>query len=184
MFLKKQHNKNIRYGSLTYLGIPPCHMVRPWGFMQAWEPAPHHHTMRQGGIWFALPSLGKDALISNDGAHTLTAEAAVAVAAPVGAAREEVEAVGAVRVVWAPRRRPVLAVLTSVVEAAVPAAASRQEDAIAIDIAGELPAVHTIERCPFACAVIKQLIDIVQGGHTPVATPFYMGNVVFRTADI
>ena len=35
-------------------GNPPCRMVRPWGFMQAWEPAPHRHTMRQGGFWFAL----------------------------------------------------------------------------------------------------------------------------------
>lgn len=164
-------------------GNPPCRMVRPWGFMQAWEPAPHHHTMRQGGIWFALPRLGKDALISNDGANASTAVAVAVV--PVGVARVEVEVVGAVRVVWVLRRRPVVTALTSVVEDAAPAAASSgQEDAIAIDIAGELPAVHTIERCPFACAVIKQLIDIVQGGHTPVATPFYMGNVVFRTADI
>ena len=164
-------------------GNPPFRMVRPWGFMQAWEPAPHRHTIRQGGLWFAFPRLGKDALISNDGAHTLTAVAAVV--APVGVARTEAEAVDVVRAVWELRRRPVVAALTSVVAAAVPAAASSgQEDAIAIDIAGELPAVHTIERCPFACAVIKQLIDIVQGGHTPVATPFYMGNVVFRTADI
>ena len=164
-------------------GNPPCRMVRPWGFMQAWKPAPHRRTMQQGGIWFAFPRLGKDALISNDGAHTLTVVAVGVV--PVGVARAEVEVVGAVRVVWVLSGRPVVAALTSVVEDAAPAAASSgQEDAIAIDIAGELPAVHTIERCPFACAVIKQLIDIVQGGHTPVATPFYMGNVVFRTADI
>ena len=40
-------------------GNPPCRMVRPWGFMQAWKPAPHRHTMRQGGIWFAFPHLGR-----------------------------------------------------------------------------------------------------------------------------
>ncbi|MBQ2524275.1 MAG: hypothetical protein II541_08725, partial [Prevotella sp.] len=68
-----------------------------------------------------------------------------------------------------------MAVLTSVVEVAAPAVASNgQEDAIAIDIAGELCAVHAIEHCPFARAVVKQLLDIIQGGHTPVTTPFYM----------
>lgn len=164
-------------------GNPPCRMVRPWGFMQAWKPAPHRHTMRQGGFWFALPRLGKDALISNDGAHTST-EVAVA-AAQVGVAREEEEVVGDVRVVWVLRRRPVAADLTSAVEVAAPTVASSgQEDAIAIDFAGELCAVHAIERRPFVGAVVTQLIDIVQGGHTPVATPFYMGHVVFRTADV
>lgn len=166
-------------------GNPPFCMVRPWGFMQAWEPAPHRHTMRQGGIWFAFPRLGKDALISNDGAHTMTAEGVVVDVGLAGVVRVEVEVADVVRDVRVLRRRPVVAAQTSAVEAAVPAeASSGQEDTIAIDIAGELPAVHTIERCPFACAVIKQLIDIVQGGHTPVTTPFYMGNVVFRAADI
>ncbi len=164
-------------------GNPTCRMVRPWGCIQAWEPAPHHHTMRQGGFWFALPRLGKDALISNDGAYTPTVVAVAAV--PAGAARVDAEVVGVVRVVWVLRRRPVAAVPTSEVEVAAPAVASGgQEDAIAIDIAGELCAVHAIERRPFVGAVVKQLLDIVQGGHTPVATPFYMGNVVFRTADI
>ena len=71
-------------------GNPPCRMVRPWGFMQAWKPAPHHRTMQQGGIWFAFPRLGKDALISNDGANALTVVAAAVV--PVDAARVEGDA--------------------------------------------------------------------------------------------
>ena len=37
--------------------------------------------MRQGGIWFVFPRLGKDALISNNGAHTPTAVAAAVVPA-------------------------------------------------------------------------------------------------------
>ena len=134
--------------------------------------------------WGCVFVFGKDALISNDGTDALTAEA-VEVVPPASVARVEVEVVGAVRVVWVLRRRPVVAVLTSVAEVAEPAVASSgEENAIAIDIAGELPAVHTIERCPFARAVVKQLLDIVLSGHTPVATPLYMGNVVFRTADI
>ena len=40
-------------------GNPPCRMVWPWGFMQAWKPAPHRRTMQQGGIWFAFPHLGR-----------------------------------------------------------------------------------------------------------------------------
>ena len=156
-------------------GNPPCRMVRPWGFMQAWKPAPHHRTMRQGGNWFAFPRFGKDALISNDGAHTLTAAAAEAAEAPVGVARVD----------WALRRRPVAAVLTSAVEAAgLAVASSGQEDTIAIDFAGELCAVHAIERRPFVGAVVKQLLDIILSRHTPITTPFYMDHVVFRTADI
>ena len=165
-------------------GNPPCRMVRPWGFMQAWKPAPHRRTMRQGGFWFAFPRLGKDALISNDGTHTPTA-VTVAVAVPVGVARTDVEAVGVGRVFRVLSGRPIFPVLISVVEAAAPAVAnSGQEDAIAINFAGELCAVHAIEHCPFARAVVKQLLDIIQGGHTPVATPLYMGNVVIRAADI
>ena len=82
-------------------GNPPCRMVWPWGFMQAWEPAPHRRTMRQGGIWFAFPRLGKDALISNDGANALTVDAEAVV--PVGAARIEAEDEGVVRAVWTRR---------------------------------------------------------------------------------
>ena len=40
-------------------GNPPCRMVRPWGFMQAWEPAPHRHTMRQGGCGLRSRVLGR-----------------------------------------------------------------------------------------------------------------------------
>ena len=139
--------------------------------------------MWQGGIWFASSHLGKDALISNDGTHTLTV-AAVDVA-PVSAARVEAEVAGAVRVVWVLRRRPVVAVLTSEVEAAVPAVArSGQEDAIAIDFAGELCAVLTIERYKFSRAVVKQLLDIVLSGHTPIAAPLLAGDIIFSTADI
>ena len=104
--------------------------------------------------WGCVFVLGKDVLFSEDRTNALTAVAVVV--APVGAARTEVEAVGIVRAVRGLRGRPVVAVLTSVVEVAVPEVTrSGQEDAIAIDIAGELPAVHTIERCPFARAVVK-----------------------------
>ena len=139
--------------------------------------------MRQGGIWFAFPRLGKDALFSDNGAHRDTD-----VADDVdqeAAARFEVE-FG--RVVWAAvtdRRRPIVAVLTSAVESAGPVGASSgQEDTIAIDIAGELSAVHAIERCPFAGTVVYQLINIIQCGHTPIAAPFHMCHVVLRTADV
>ena len=129
-------------------------MVGPWGFMQACEPAPHNLTMRPGGIWFAFPRFGKDALISGNGANALTVEAVVV--APVGVARIEVEAVGVVRAVRSLRRRPVDAVLTSVVEAAVPAVASSgQEDTVAVNLAGELTTVHVVKSRPFACAVVK-----------------------------
>ena len=138
-------------------GNPPCCMVRPWGFMQAWEPAPHRHTMRQGGFWFALPRLGKDALISNDGAHTPTVFAAADVV-QAGVARAEEEVAGVAQVRRNLRGRPVVAVPTSVVVVAVTAVASSgQEDAIAIDIAGEFSAVHAIERRPFVRAVVFQL---------------------------
>ena len=139
--------------------------------------------MRQGGIWFAFPRLGKDALISNDGAYTPTVEAAVAV--PFSAARAEVEVVGVARGVWALRRRPVVAVLTSVVEAAVPAVASSgQEDAIAINFAGELCAFHAIERRPFGCAVVKQLPLLGYCRHTPLAAPLHMCHVILRATDV
>ena len=46
--------------------------------------------MRQGGIWFAFPRLGKDALISNDGANALTVVAGAV--GPVVAGRVEGEA--------------------------------------------------------------------------------------------
>ena len=38
------------------------------GFMQAWEPAPHHHSVTEGECRVSLGP-GKDALISNDGAN-------------------------------------------------------------------------------------------------------------------
>ena len=129
--------------------------------------------------------IGKDALISGNGANAPTVVAVAVDAKPVGAARSEVEAVGVERDVQIPRRRPVVAVLTSAVEVATPAVTrSGQEDAIAIDFAGEFPTVHAIERRPFAIAVVKQLLDIVRGRHTPVASPFHMCHVVFRTADV
>lgn len=31
-------------------GNPPCRMVRPWGFMQAWEPAPHRNSCAKKGV--------------------------------------------------------------------------------------------------------------------------------------
>ena len=151
--------------------------------MQAWEPAPHHLTMRQGGIWFAFPRFGKDALISGNGANATTAVAVVV--EPVGAARIEVEAAGDVRAVRTLRRRPVAAVLTSVVEVATPAETRKgQEDAIAIDFADEFPTVHAIERSIIISAVVKQLINVVLSGHTPVAAPLHMGHVVFCTTDV
>ena len=71
----------------------------------------------------ALPYLIYQRLVSaGNGANALTVVAVVVV--PVGVARVEVEVVGVVRVVWVLRRRPVVAVLTSVVEVAVPAVAS------------------------------------------------------------
>ncbi len=64
---------------------------------------PPPQPMRQKGFGFASPRFGKDALISNDGAHTSTVVAA-AVASPVGGvARIEVEEVGDVRVDSNPR---------------------------------------------------------------------------------
>ncbi len=60
-------------------GNPPCRMVRPWGFMQAWEPAPHRHTIRQGGFWFAFPRLGKDALITDNRTNELTTFAPITI---------------------------------------------------------------------------------------------------------
>ena len=62
-------------------------------------------------------------------------------------------------------------------------ARSGQEDTIAVR-SSELAAVHAVKRRPLTRAVVIQLLEIFIGGHTPVATPFYMGNVVFRTADI
>ena len=92
-------------------------------------------------------------LISNDGAHTLT-EAAVVVA-PVGVARDEVEAVGVVRVVWVLRRRPVAAVLTSVAEVAAPAVASSgKKNTIAIR-SSKLSSFNPIQSCPLILTIIN-----------------------------
>ena len=140
------------------------------------------HEKKRLGLRLSLTS-GKDALISGNGANALTVVAAVAF--PVGAARIEVEAAGDVRVVRILRRRPVVAVPTSVAEAATPAdTRSGQEDAIAIDFADEFPTVHAIERRPFSRTVVKQLLNVVLSGHTPVASPLHMCHVVFRTTDV
>ena len=82
-------------------------MGMQWGFTQAWEPAPHRQPMPHEWRWFyfrfaSLSRCVKDALISDHGAHTLAAAAAVVV--PIGAARIEVEVVGVARVVWILRR--------------------------------------------------------------------------------
>lgn len=82
-------------------GNPPCRMVWRWGAGSQACMKPHGHTMRQGGFWFAFPRLGKDALISNDGANALTVDAEAVV--PVGAARIEAEDEGVVRAVWTRR---------------------------------------------------------------------------------
>ena len=145
--------------------------------------APHRRDMRQQGYGIASSRLGKDALISNDGANALTVVAVVG--APVGAARVEVEVEVAVRVVWVLRRRPVVAEHTSVVEVAAPAeASSGQEDAVAVNFAGELSTFHTVERCPFGCAVAKQLSLLVYCRHTPFATPLYVSHIMFRSTDV
>ena len=129
--------------------------------------------MRQGEIWFASSRLGKDALISNDGANALTAAAVVAVV-PVGAARIEVEVVGIVRAVRALRGRPVVAALTSVEEAAAPAAASSgQEDAIAINLTGEFSSIHAIEHRPFAGTIVYQLLEVILGKHHQLPPHFW-----------
>ena len=138
------------------------------------------HEKKRLGLRLSL-TFGKDALISNDGTHTLTD---VTVAAPVGVARTEAEVVGAVRDVRVLSGRPIASVLTSAGEAAAPVASSGQEDTIAVNFAGELPSVHAVECCPFGCAVVKQLLDFVQGRHTPLATPLHMSHVIFRAADV
>ena len=88
-------------------GNPPCRIVRPWGFMQAWEPAPHRHTMRQGGFWFAFSRFGKDALISNDGTNAETEVAVEVEAVIAGVVRLEEEVVGVGREDYVQRRHPV-----------------------------------------------------------------------------
>ena len=92
-------------------------------------------------------------LISNDGTHTLTLAAVVA--APAGAARVEAEAVGEARVVWVLRRRPEVAVLTSVAEVAAPAVASSgQKNTIAIR-SSKLSSFNPIQSCPLILTIIN-----------------------------
>ena len=151
--------------------------------------------MRKNGLVCVSLTFGKDALISNDGANALT-EPAIAVAevadrAGVTVAEEEdvgaaIAGPGDKRVVWALRRRPVAAALSCAGEVvAVPAVASSgQKDAVAIDLAYELPSVYTVECCPFGCAVVIQLLDVIPCGHTPRTSPLNMSHIVARARDV
>ena len=134
--------------------------------------------------WGCVFVFGKDALISNDGTDAFTDIAVVEAA--VGVVRIEEEEVGVVREVTVLRRRPVVAVFANKVEVgrSQVAAGSWQENATTVGLTGELRAFHPIEYSPFISAVVKQLLYIIRGGHTPLATPLHMSHIVFSTADV
>ena len=127
--------------------------------------APHRLPLciKRFGLRFQIASstLGKDALISGNRAHTRTVVAVVAVV-PVRVARIEVQVVGVARVRRVLRGRPVVAVRTGIVEAGVVAAARCwQEDASAVGHTSILAAIDTVHCRPFVGAVVEQFLLLV-----------------------
>ena len=107
-------------------------------------------------LQIASSTLGKDALISNHRADTLTDVAVED--ARVRVTRIEVQAVGAARVRRELRGRPIVAVRTGIVEGGVVAdARCRQEDATTIG-SGKQSAANAVLRRPSGSTVVSLFI--------------------------
>ena len=148
--------------------------------MQAWEPAPQHRSVTKGECWGLF--LGKDALISDNGTHTLT-DTAVDVIPPYLAWSEgDTECV--VRVAWPLLGRPIEAVQDIAEFALNVVASSGQENSFAIYHAGKLATVHVVHFRPSRGAIIQKLQLLFMRRHHPRSAPFHMSHVVFRAADV
>ena len=122
---------------------------------------------------------GTRSVLRTHGADGLTA-AAVVVVVHALAARTEVEAPRAERVVRAERRGPVVAVLARVVELTVPAAAGGgQEEAVAVG-GGELAACDAVQGSPLGGGVGDEFFPVLLGRHAGAVAQLLRGSVVNR----
>ena len=80
--------------------------------------------------------------------------------------------------------RPVAAILAVVRQTLIPLIPSGwQEDAVAVLLAGEPSAPHTLHGGVIVLAVLQQLLVIPFRRHLPVAAPLRPSHVIFRLAD-
>lgn len=145
------------------------------------DPAPSQNLPSRGRVLSRF-EFDKDALsVLTHGADGSTVVAVAA--APVRAARAEVEEVRVAREALVERGRPVVAPAARVAQLAIPAVASGGQENRATVRSSELATVHTVESRPFGGA-IEESLTLGKGRHTPRSTPVRTGCIVGSTGDV
>ena len=75
--------------------------------------------------------------------------------------------------------RPVVACLSTIVERGIPPeSCCRQEDLVAVDVAGHEHTIHSVQRCPRPCAVFAQPGPLGLRRGAPGTAPPLAGRIV------
>ena len=134
-------------------------------------------------VLLCVACIGEGQILRTNGANGLTVAAFVVRAVSAVIAGIEVEAPRVARVfIRVERRRPVVAVLSSVAKTRTAAIPGRGQEYGAAGITGlltcHLVTVDTILGSPCPRAVVYQLLELSLCGHAPAAAPLHAGYVI------